>query len=249
MQSLQQAARTGKITASGAKKLIKIHNEYGYPVADKFKKFLNFIIMKGSNKQISPKFEEAAAKKPPIAAFTLPDDHHVKLGLAEYYRDEIGRIHIRWLDKNKIEQAVTTATVSDSKTKNFNQRIDAKRPTLNETNVEHGKTAPNLEETATKNPFHAPLTPPDDHHVKLGLAEYYRDKIGRVQIRWLDKKQIEVKMANVANEIPVEPAVKIVLEQPVTAVSDEPLQTKNESTLINNSFLHKRLQNIRKLIS
>ncbi|MGL4733609.1 MAG: hypothetical protein ACRCWB_00550, partial [Enterovibrio sp.] len=117
VQSLQKAARLGKITASGAKKLIKIHNEYGYPVADKFRKFLNFVIVKGKNKQTqpdpkqtAPKLEETAAKKPPIATFVLPDEHHVKLGLAEYYRDQIGRVHIRWLDKDKIEQAATAAS-------------------------------------------------------------------------------------------------------------------------------------------
>ncbi|MGL6175413.1 MAG: hypothetical protein ACRC1U_00250, partial [Vibrionaceae bacterium] len=130
VQSLQKAARLGKITASGAKKLIKIHNEYGYPVADKFRKFLNFIIVKGKSKQVPPnpeqvtsKSQESAAQKPPsdgkefksshcrgAAYLAPPDDHHVKLGLAEYYRDEIGRIQIRWLDKDKIKQAATGVT-------------------------------------------------------------------------------------------------------------------------------------------
>ncbi|MGL4735343.1 MAG: hypothetical protein ACRCWB_09725, partial [Enterovibrio sp.] len=160
VQSLQKAARLGKITASGAKKLIKIHNEYGYPVADKFKKFLNFIIVKGNNKQTPPDPEQVASKSQESAAQKPPSDG-----------------------------------------KEF-------------------KSSPCREADY--------LAPPDDHHVKLGLAEYYRDKIGRVQIRWLDKNKIE---------------------QAATAIGDESLQTKNESTLIENSFLQKRLQKIRKLIS
>ncbi|MGL5251234.1 MAG: hypothetical protein ACRC7P_09175 [Enterovibrio sp.] len=160
MQSLQQAARTGKITASGAKKLIKIHNEYGYPIAEKFRKFLNFIIVKGGNKQAPRDPGQGTSKSQEFAAQKPPSDSK-----------EFKSSHCREADY---------------------------------------------------------LAPPDDHHVKLGLAEYYRDKIGRIQIRWLDKNKIE---------------------QAAAAIGDESLQTKNESTLIESSFLQKRLQKIRKLIS
>ncbi|MGL4734474.1 MAG: hypothetical protein ACRCWB_05165 [Enterovibrio sp.] len=159
VQALQQAARLGKITANDAKKLIKIHNQYGYPLAEKFKKFLNYVIMKGNKKksppdptQMAPKPQKTETKKPPIDG------------------KEFGSTHCR----------------------------DA-----------------------------AYLAPPDDHHVKLGLAEYYRDEIGRVHVRWLDNNKIEQ----------------------AAAIGDESLQTKNESTLIDNYFLQKHLQKIRKLIS
>lgn len=48
VKSLQQSARnqSNPITASGAKRLIELHNQHGYPVAPSFAKFLNHIIAK-----------------------------------------------------------------------------------------------------------------------------------------------------------------------------------------------------------
>lgn len=51
VKSLQQSARYSQhsenpITASGAKRLIELHNQHGYPLAPSFAKFLNHIIAK-----------------------------------------------------------------------------------------------------------------------------------------------------------------------------------------------------------
>ncbi|MGL5334750.1 MAG: hypothetical protein ACRC9R_01160, partial [Enterovibrio sp.] len=117
VQSLQLAARLGRITASGAKKLIKLHLKHGYKIATNFYKYLRFVIAKEHDK---PKPEPGSTntcqkqaqtpQKPQRSAFTMPDDIHVKMGIAEYYRDEIGRVHVRWLEKEKIEDAVTATT-------------------------------------------------------------------------------------------------------------------------------------------
>lgn len=55
VKSLQQAARNSQhsenpITASGAKRLIELHNQHGYPLAPSFAKFLNHIIAKEHQK-------------------------------------------------------------------------------------------------------------------------------------------------------------------------------------------------------
>ncbi|MGL5336726.1 MAG: hypothetical protein ACRC9R_11425, partial [Enterovibrio sp.] len=57
-------------------------------------------------------------QKPLRSAFTMPDDIHVKMGIAEYYRDEIGRVQVRWLDKEKIEDAVIAIPDADEITIN-----------------------------------------------------------------------------------------------------------------------------------
>jgi hypothetical protein len=46
VKSLQEAARNRTLKASGAKRLIELHNRKGYPVAPKFKKYLDHIIAK-----------------------------------------------------------------------------------------------------------------------------------------------------------------------------------------------------------
>lgn len=53
-KSLQMAAKEGRITASGALKLIKIHAVHGFELASKFKRYLNWVIAKdhAANKKI-----------------------------------------------------------------------------------------------------------------------------------------------------------------------------------------------------
>ncbi|MGL5336777.1 MAG: hypothetical protein ACRC9R_11690 [Enterovibrio sp.] len=123
VQSLQQAARTGRISINGAKKLIKLHKEFGYELNIKFKKYLMYVISKENRdkQHVNPKTPEATAAPntpnqeqsttespdPTSVMPEMPDDIHVTLGIAEKYRDERGRVQIRWIDKDKMEQTIT----------------------------------------------------------------------------------------------------------------------------------------------
>lgn len=97
-KSLQQSARQGRITASGAKKLIAIHAKHGVDLAQSFRRYLNSVIAKayaGST--------QSTVSSPSLEAYqqyqsTIPTDQDVAEGKAEYYRDGASRMQIRWLN-------------------------------------------------------------------------------------------------------------------------------------------------------
>ncbi|MGL5334861.1 MAG: hypothetical protein ACRC9R_01735 [Enterovibrio sp.] len=110
VENLQQLARLGRITANGAKKLIKLHAKYGFELGTSFKKFLNHVIAKEKNRAATMQTYKKPQKAKQQTAFVMPDDNHVKEGIAEYYRDEIGRVHIRWKKETSAPEKEITSS-------------------------------------------------------------------------------------------------------------------------------------------
>lgn len=93
VKSLQLSARKGLLGASGAKKLIALHSKWGYELGKGFKKYLQGVIWRSSEK--AKQESEKRAIVAPIAPVG-PSDDDVKSGKAEYFRDNFGRVHVRW---------------------------------------------------------------------------------------------------------------------------------------------------------
>jgi hypothetical protein len=105
-KSLQLAAKKGRITASGARKLIGIHTKAGVEIAKSFKRYLNYVIAKDHSKAKDIQDLEVKAfggtpeqaKEAANAMFMEINESHVAMGHAEYYRDNHNRIQLRWLE-------------------------------------------------------------------------------------------------------------------------------------------------------
>ncbi len=104
-KSLQLAAKEGRITASGARKLIGIHSQLGFKLAKSFKRYLNHVIAKEHSKNMQLQELEIKAfggtpeqaKEAANAMFIEINESHVAMGRAEYYRDRNNRVQLRWL--------------------------------------------------------------------------------------------------------------------------------------------------------
>lgn len=104
-KSLQLAAKEGRITASGARKLIGIHSKLRFELAKPFKRYLNHVIAKEHSKNMQLQEIETKAfggtpeqaKEAANAVFIEINESHVAMGRAEYYRDRNNRVQLRWL--------------------------------------------------------------------------------------------------------------------------------------------------------
>jgi hypothetical protein len=102
-KTLQQSARKGLITASGAKKLIAIHAKHGFELAKSFKRYLNSVIAKAHSetKRIA-KLEQRvfggsaneAMQQANQQALELSADN-IEKGIEIPIYDNNGRLHLR----------------------------------------------------------------------------------------------------------------------------------------------------------
>ena len=105
VKSLQLAAKSKRITASGAKKLIGLHAEHGFELAKPCKKFLHYVI--GGEHKVQKEREalEVAAfggtpdeaKAAANQMFIEMNEFDVAMGRAEFYCDRFGRVQLRQL--------------------------------------------------------------------------------------------------------------------------------------------------------
>lgn len=107
-KSLQLAAKEGRITASGARKLIGIHAKLGFELAKPFKRYLNHVIAREHSENVQHQDLEIKAfggtpeqaKEAANAMFIEINESHVALGRAEFYRDRHNRVQLRWITEN-----------------------------------------------------------------------------------------------------------------------------------------------------
>ncbi|CAH0543138.1 hypothetical protein [Vibrio marisflavi] len=102
VQSLQQAARNGNISGSGAKLLIGLHNKWGYELKKSFRKYLGYVIKTDAETKpdvLEPSWTNMAWLEARIAEEEQEDalGDAVIAGEAEYYRDHMGRIQVRYV--------------------------------------------------------------------------------------------------------------------------------------------------------
>ncbi|EPE6902693.1 hypothetical protein [Vibrio sp. 2-1(7)] len=100
VKQLQLAAKQGRLSASGARRVIKLYNKHQQPLAPKFVSYLKFVIASWHNKAASA--VKASVNKVRDTAIILAEymntiSEKESQGLVEYYRDAVGRVQIRYL--------------------------------------------------------------------------------------------------------------------------------------------------------
>ncbi|MBE4080471.1 hypothetical protein ACJO2A_19975 [Vibrio parahaemolyticus] len=100
VKQLQLAAKQGRLSASGARRVIKLYNKHQQPLAPKFVSYLKFVIASWHNKAASA--VKASVNKVRDTATILAEymttiSEKESQGLVEYYRDAVGRVQIRYL--------------------------------------------------------------------------------------------------------------------------------------------------------
>lgn len=96
VKSLQLSAKQGRIQASGAKKLIALHAKHGHELATGFKKFLGYVIASAA-KPAAPRLSKVAEFERKVANYMRSLDELEQQGQVEYFRDNNGRMQIRYL--------------------------------------------------------------------------------------------------------------------------------------------------------
>lgn len=100
VKQLQLAAKRGRLSASGARRVIKLYNKHQEPLAPKFLSYLKFVIASWHNKAASAM--KASVNKVRdtttiLAEYMNSISEKESQGLVEYYRDAVGRVQIRYL--------------------------------------------------------------------------------------------------------------------------------------------------------
>lgn len=100
VKQLQLAAKQGRLSASGARRVIKLYNKHQQPLAPKFVSYLKFVIASWHNKAASA--VKASVSKVRDTATILAEymntiSEKESQGLVEYYRDAVGRVQVRYL--------------------------------------------------------------------------------------------------------------------------------------------------------
>ncbi|HHX8662890.1 TPA: hypothetical protein ACVO37_002575 [Vibrio alginolyticus] len=100
VKQLQLAAKQGRLSASGARRVIKLYNKHQQPLAPKFVSYLKFVIASWHNKAASA--VKASVSKVRDTATMLAEymntiSEKESQGLVEYYRDAVGRVQVRYL--------------------------------------------------------------------------------------------------------------------------------------------------------
>ncbi|HHF3194483.1 TPA: hypothetical protein ACPJ2I_003930 [Vibrio alginolyticus] len=100
VKQLQLAAKQGRLSANGARRVIKLYNKHQQPLAPKFVSYLKFVIASWHNKAASA--VKASVNKVRDTATMLAEymntiSEKESQGLVEYYRDAVGRVQVRYL--------------------------------------------------------------------------------------------------------------------------------------------------------
>ncbi|HCG9484676.1 hypothetical protein [Vibrio parahaemolyticus] len=89
VKQLQLAAKQGRLSASGARRVIKLYNKHQQPLAPKFVSYLKFVIASWHNKA-------ASAVKASVSKVRKAVEQVVS-GKPEYYRDQFNRVQVRYV--------------------------------------------------------------------------------------------------------------------------------------------------------